>query len=77
MRADSNNDQKFITLMRQTHTLPYAPLPCTVLKNEKDLSHPGTVLAVFQPIDHISTRTLDDLEPVSYTHLTLPTICSV
>ena len=32
----------------------------------------GNVLILFDP-----GRALDEIEPVSYTHLTLPTICSV
>lgn len=62
MRVADPNDQKFITLMRQSYTLPFAPLPCTAQKSADDLDHPGEVLAVFQPIDKIGTRVLNDLE---------------
>lgn len=64
MAADDHRDKKFITLLRQSHTLPFALLPCTQRRpnTEQDLNHPGTMYAVFQPVDRINTRVLDDLE---------------
>ena len=56
MAARDLKDKKFITLMRQTHTLPFAPMPR--LQEEQGstpvrMGHPGYVFAVFQPIDNI------------------------
>lgn len=61
MRADDQRDKKFITLLRQTHTLPFSLLPCTKKKCSPNLNHPGLVYAVFQPIDHINPQVLDQL----------------
>jgi hypothetical protein len=60
MRQDDPKDQKFITLLRQTHTLPFALLPCAKSKDYQS-SHPGLLYAVFQPIDHINSKILEDL----------------
>jgi hypothetical protein len=62
MRAEQHSDKKFITLLRQSCTLPFAPLPCTALREGKRLDRAGNMFAVFQPIDKINTRILADLE---------------
>lgn len=59
---DSESDRKFITLLRQSHTLPFAPLKTALADGKESLEHPGAMFAVLQPIDDINTRVLDDLE---------------
>ena len=43
---------------------------------EKDITRPSVSISM-QAAEKTIITSLDSLEPVSYTHLTLPTICSV
>ena len=62
MEADDERDMKFISLLRQSSTLPFAPMPKTISTEKSWRTSPGTVYAVFQPIEHISKHVLLDLE---------------
>eukprot|EP00892_Ulva_mutabilis_P004063 jgi/Ulvmu1/2028/UM120_0024.1 len=57
--AGTPEDKRFVTLLRHSHVMPFAPLPATATGD--DPTAPDTLYAVLQPIDHISTTVLADL----------------
>ena len=63
MAAEEPRDQRFITLLRQSSTLPFARLPHTAANDRNfNKNTSGTVYAVLQPIDRMNTHVLNDLE---------------
>lgn len=57
--ARSQEDMRFVTLLRHAHVLPFAPLPHS--KADADSTAGDTMYAVLQPIDHISRSVLEDI----------------
>ena len=53
LRVDGTDDQRFINLLRQSHIMPFVPLPYTG-NPEAD----GSLFAVLQPIDAVAPSTL-------------------
>ena len=54
---NGTDDQRFINLMRQSHILPFVPLP-----NTGDASADGALFAVLQPVDAVSYATLQSFK---------------
>lgn len=57
VQAQGENDQRLINLMRQSHVMPFTPLPHT-----GDPQAEGALFAVLQPIDAIADSTLQAFE---------------
>lgn len=55
----TQEDMRFVTLLRHAHVLPFAPLPHA--RRDADLTDKDTLYAVFQPVDHISRTSLSDI----------------
>lgn len=52
--VEEESHQRFVNLMRQSHVLPYVPLPGT-----GDSGADDTMFAVLQPVDGVADNTLE------------------